>query len=161
INGIRIQSGIGLIQKNNGRIVKHDASDPQPLMQSARECANRIRNAPPKPDSIEQRHDSVLRIGQSVEATEEPQVFNGSQVAIEIGVMRKESNMAARLLRFCADVDALNSESSVSVPDKCRRNFEECRFACAVSAEEREEFAPVYLERDAPKRGEMSECFAD
>ena len=86
-HGIRIESGIGFVEQDHGRIVEHHARDAQPLMKTSREGTHGIGCAVPKSHAIEEGLDSLIRIRHSIKPGEEAQVFDGRQVAIQIGVV--------------------------------------------------------------------------
>src|SRR5438094_798862 len=75
--------------------------------------------------------------------------------------MRKKSDMAARLFRFFANIDAFDAQVTVSMPDQSSRDFQECCFSGAIAAEESEELPSLHAKRDATERGEMPKCLAD
>src|SRR6267143_658078 len=83
-DGVRIQTGIWLVQQDDRRIVQHDARNAEPLIEPTGKSANGIRRAAPKAHPIQKREDSFFRIRHSVEPAEEAQVFDWIQVAVEV-----------------------------------------------------------------------------
>src|SRR5439155_21043982 len=76
-------------------------------------------------------------------------------------VMREKSDVAPRLFRLFTNIDAFDLQFPLCVPYECRGNFEECRLARSVAAEERHEFATLYFQRHPTKCREVSEGLPD
>ena len=89
--------------------MQHHARDPKSLVQPSGERAHRICGAAPESDPVQERHDSFFRIRYSIEPREEAQIFDGTQVAVEICVVRKKSGVPPRLFRLFSNIDALDA----------------------------------------------------
>src|SRR2546427_11132920 len=132
---VRIQTRIWLVQQDDRRIMQHDACDTEPLMQPPGKSADGIRCAAPKAHAIKKGKDSFFRVRYSVEPAEEAQIFDWAQVAVEIRVMRQKSDVAPRLFRFFTNIDALDSQLPVCVPDQRRCDLQESCLSRAVAPE--------------------------
>ena len=115
------------------------SSDAEPLMQASRKAAHEIGLAASEADAVQQRFDARFGILQPVQLRKESQIFDGVQIAVEIGIVGKKSDVTARPFRFIRDVDALDSQLSMRVTHKRRRDFEERRLSRAVPSKQCQE----------------------
>ncbi len=98
--GFVVQSGIRFVEQQNVRFVECGAGDGQPLEHAARERADRVPLSGKEADLAQRSHDPILRVVDPVDSREEGQVFGRSQVMVEQGLVRNQTDMTANAFGF-------------------------------------------------------------
>lgn len=146
--GMLIQTGIGLVQKKDGRIVDERTSDGQALLHPAGKGPYPVMFSIGQSDLFEQAGYSVLRILGTVHFPEEPEVLCGRQFWIQIRFMGDDTDFLPDLDGVHSDINAIDHDLSVGGAYQGGQDLDEGGLSCTVGPEYREKLPFLDIEID-------------
>src|SRR5205823_4658526 len=137
-----VQSAVGLVEKEQVRVVQERTAKGESLQHSARVRAGLFVPHLPEAEALEQHSDSLAALGYAIEATVEVEVLEGGQLAVDERLVRKVADASAVELDFelaCAG----NGQTGAQAQER--------RLPGAVRSGDDEEAVARQVELDSPK----------
>src|SRR4029077_12525412 len=154
---LRIETRAGLIEKENLRVVHHGASDEKQFRDAAGKAAHRVRGAIGQLEFFEQfigalaaffRRDAEVRCVENEDLA-------CRQREIVVGTLRHDSDEPLYGGLLLPDLVIANPRIAASRPHSCCKDANRGGLACAVWAEQSENFSGLNLKRQAIESGNM------
>jgi hypothetical protein len=144
--GDGIETGCGLVEKKDMRIVDQAAGDFNAAAHSSGECFDRLIAPLAQVDGFQHINNILFALGpgDAIELGVDAQVFSDGEVGIAGESLGNDADPAADRVRLFSHVVTFNQGAPSCDRDEGGHHADERAFACAIGAEQTEDFAVGY-----------------
>src|ERR1051325_4760972 len=159
----RVDARGRLVEEDDARAVHERGGEREALLPSAGERAGEAVAVRADVREVDRPLDALAALGafQPVDGAEELEVLEHGEVAVERERLRDVADVAAHLLAFLFDVEAVDAGVAGGGDEEAAEDADERRLAGAVRAEEAEDLAARDLQRDVVEGADGAEVLGD
>src|SRR6185503_12254519 len=146
--GLGVERGRGLVEQEDGRVMHETARDRDLLFHPARERAEADVETVRQAEQLRELLGAARSVGDVVQMAEERQVGAKGHALVERGLVGHHAATAADPARIGAHRDPVDEYVTLARSEDACDDAARGRLAGAVRAEERDDLARLYAERD-------------